>query len=101
MRLYGQKMEYRKSFYVAMKATWCQVNGEPREIFKQPKTDNGTKNSLKGLIAVQGDGNKYIAVDQVSKEIEEGGYLQTVYENGKLIKDWTLKEIRRNVNETL
>lgn len=91
----------RDSLGFAMKATWCQVNDEPREIFKQPKTDNGTKNSLKGLIAVQGDGNKYIAVDQVSKEVEEGGYLQTVYENGKLIKDWTLKEIRRNVNETL
>lgn len=91
----------KDSLGFAMKATWCQVNGEPREIFKQPKTDNGTKNSLKGLIAVQGDGNKYIAVDQVSKEVEEGGYLQIVYENGKLIKDWTLKEIRRNVNETL
>lgn len=84
-----------------MKATWCQVNGEEREIFKQPKTDNGTKNSLKGLISVQSDGDKYVAIDQVSKELENSGYLQTVFENGKLIKDWTLKEIRENVNRSI
>lgn len=98
---YTYQYKSRDSLGFAMKATWCQVNGEGREIFKQPKTDNGTKNSLKGLISVQGDGDKYVAVDQVSKEVEEGGYLQTVYEDGVLTKNWTLAEIRRNVNETI
>lgn len=92
----------RDSLGFAMKATWCQVNGEPREIFKQPKTDNGTKNSLKGLICVAPtpDGS-YEAIDQCPKSQEELGELKTVFEDGALVKDWTLEEIRRNVNETL
>ena len=97
----------RDSLGFAMKATWCQVNGEPREIFKQPKTDNGTKNSLKGLIKVIKFEAKFPklvylgAVDQVSKEEEETGELKTVFENGVLVKDWTLEEIRNNVNGSL
>lgn len=92
----------RDSLGFAMKATWCQVNGESREIFKQPKTDNGTKNSLKGLICVAPTPNgKYEAIDQVPKSQEELGELKTVFENGVLIKDWTLEEIRRNVNASI
>lgn len=92
----------RDSLGFAMKATWCQVNGEGREIFKDPKTDNGTKKSLKGLICVRIDENgRYYAIDQVAPEEEATGELMTVFEDGKLVKDWTLAEIRENVNKTL
>lgn len=47
---YTYQYKSRDSPGFAMKATWCQVNGEGREIFKDPKTDDGTKKSLKGLI---------------------------------------------------
>lgn len=92
----------RDSLGFAMKATWCQVNGEGREIFKDPKTDNGVKKSLKGLICIKKDqmGNFY-AIDQVSAEVEATGELQTVFEDGKLLKDWSLSEIRDNVNNTI
>lgn len=92
----------RDSLGFAMKATWCQVNGEPREIFKDPKTDSGTKKSLKGLICVKMDENgKCYAVDQVSIDEEKTGELQTVFKNGKLVKDWNLSEIRSNLNQTI
>ena len=91
----------RDSLGFAMKATWCQVNGEEREIFKDPKTDSGTKKSLKGLICVQGEPNKYVAIDQVSKDMESSSYLQTVFEDGELITDWSLSEIRENVNNSI
>ena len=92
----------RDSLGFAMKATWCQVNGEGREIFKDPKTDNGVKKSLKGLICVEKDANgQFIAVDQVSADKENTGELKTVFEDGKLLKEWTLSEIRNNVNNTL
>ena len=92
----------RDSLGFAMKATWCQINGEAKEIFKSPKTDNGTKKSLKGLIKVTCDSNGYMfAQDQVTPEEEKTGLLQTVFEDGKLVKDWTLQEIRDNVNKTL
>lgn len=98
---YTYQYKSRDSLGFAMKATWCQVNGEGREIFKDPKTDDGTKKSLKGLICVQGDGDKYVAEDQVSKEQEEKGYLQTVFEDGKLVKEWTLSEIRSAVDRSI
>ena len=84
-----------------MKATWCQINGEPKEIFKQPKTDNGMKNSLKGLITVDKVDGKFVAFDQVSKEREDTGCLTTIFENGKLLKDYTLQEIRNRIYESL
>lgn len=56
---------------------------------------------MKGLICVQGDGDKYVAEDQVTKEQEEKGYLQTVFEDGKLVKEWTLSEIRANVDNSI
>ena len=91
-----------KSFYVAIKATACVINGELKEIFKHPKTDDGTKNSLKGLIAVYQDANGiYYAKDQVTPEVENGGCLETVFEDGILKKEYTLKEIRQRVNEGL
>ena len=56
---------------------------------------------MKGLICVQDDGNKYVAVDQVTKEQEKKGYLQTVFEDGKLVKEWTLSEIRSAVDKSI
>lgn len=44
---YTYQYKSRDSLGFAMKATWCQVNGEGREIFKDPKTDGGVKKSLK------------------------------------------------------
>lgn len=86
-----------------MKATWCQINGEPKEIFKQPKTDNGMKNSLKGLILVKKDGNTLYAQDCVSVEEynNSDSELKTVFKDGKLLKTFTLTEIRNNINSTL
>ena len=95
---YTYQYRTRDSLGFAMKATWCQVNGEPREIFKSPKTDSGMKKSLKGLIRVDKDENGiYYATDCVSKEEEQGGCLETVFEDGKLIKETSLKEIRERL----
>jgi nicotinamide phosphoribosyltransferase len=77
------------------------INDKPTEIFKQPKTDDGTKNSLKGLIRVELVNGKYVPIDQVTPDFEQGGCLQTVFENGKLIKEFTLDEIRTNIKHSL
>lgn len=97
---YTYQYKTRDSLGFAMKATWCQINGEGKEIFKQPKTDDGTKNSLKGLIMVEKDekGN-YIAHDRVSREKEKEGCLETVFENGKMKKTFTFEEIRNNLKK--
>lgn len=95
---YTYQYRTRDSLGFAMKATWCQVNGEPREIFKSPKTDSGMKKSLKGLIRVDKNENGvYYATDCVSKEQEQGGCLETVFEDGKLLKETSIQEIRERL----
>lgn len=95
---YTYQYRTRDSLGFAMKATWCQINGEPKEIFKSPKTDSGMKKSLKGLIRVDKDENGiYCATDCVSKAQEEGGCLEVVFENGELKRKVSLKEIRERL----
>lgn len=99
---YTYQYKSRDSLGFAMKATWCQINGEGKDIFKNPKTDDGVKKSLKGLIRVEEDVfGEYEAFDQVTPEAEKGGELKTVFKNGILLKDWTLSEIRENIQKTI
>lgn len=64
---YTYQYNTRDTFGFAMKATYGEVNGVGREIFKDPKTDSGMKKSAKGLIAVYKDENgKYFMKDQAT-----------------------------------
>lgn len=96
---YTYNYRTRDSLGFAMKATWCQINGESKEIFKHPKTDSGMKNSLKGLIQVLKDENgKYYAKDCVTLAEEEESELEEVFKDGVLIRDTSLKEIRERLS---
>ena len=69
------------------------------EIQKDPITDDGTKKSLKGLIQVfmNETTGELEARDGVTWEEEEDSYLETVFEDGKLLKDYTLEDIRERL----
>lgn len=85
----------RDSLGFAMKATSVTVNGVERAIFKDPKTDDGTKKSAKGRVAVVNRGNGIEVVDELnSQSVVSDDLLQVVFENGKLIKETSLSEIR-------
>lgn len=85
----------RDTFGFAMKATYGEVNGVGREIFKDPITDDGTKKSKKGLLKVVQDESGTLTVfDQQTKENEMKGELQTVFLDGSLIINQTLDQIR-------
>ena len=82
-----------------MKATWGQVNGVVKDIFKNPKTDSGFKKSAKGLLMVYADAKGILRLkDQCSKEEEQMGLLEVVFENGRLVKETSLSEIRGKIN---
>lgn len=99
----------RDTFGIAMKATAAVVGDEFRELFKDPITDDGTKKSAKGYLLVEkieetemnskGElevvGYSTRLTDQVSWEEQEKGLLQIVFEDGKLVKDTSLAEIRQ------
>ena len=91
----------RDSLGFAVKATACKINGELKEIFKQPKTDDGTKNSLKGLIAIYEENGTYVAKDCVSEAEEMAGALEPVFVNGSLMKDYSLSEIRERIDASI
>lgn len=88
----------RDTFGFAMKATYVEVNGEGREIFKDPITDDGTKKSATGLLHVtKSNENGYMLVDKVTWDNEKNGELQTIYKDGKFYNETTLEKIRENL----
>jgi nicotinamide phosphoribosyltransferase len=91
----------RDTYGFAMKATYGEVNGEARNIFKDPKTDDGTKKSAKGLMQVAEVGGTLVMKDQCSWEEEKQGLLKTVFENGKIVNEQSLSEIRARINKQL
>ncbi|WP_089603695.1 nicotinate phosphoribosyltransferase [Acinetobacter piscicola] len=91
----------RDTFGFAVKATWGQVNGIPRELFKDPITDSGVKKSAKGLLRVEQSEDGFVLFDQQSAEQEQQGELKVVFENGHLITKCTLNEIRAKIDAYL
>jgi nicotinamide phosphoribosyltransferase len=63
-----------------MKCSYAEINGEGRDVFKYPVTDKG-KISKKGII------NNFS--------------LETVFLNGKIVKEYSLDEIRENASRGL
>jgi nicotinamide phosphoribosyltransferase len=93
---------------VADDGSKCKSWVEPREIFKDPITDDGTKRSKKGLLCVVPDGKEpeevnptLVVVDQCTWEQEKMGLLTTVFLNGKLVKETTLTEIRERLSQQI
>ena len=88
----------RDTFGFAMKATYVEVNGEGREIFKDPITDDGTKKSATGLLSVVYDeNNEYWLIDRVDWATTNDGCLQEIYYNGDFRNTTTLDEIRNRL----
>ena len=96
---YTYQMNTRDTFGFAAKGSWFEVeeNGTKvgYDIYKDPITDDGTKKSLKGLICVTEDQE---VLTQCTPEQEEGGILQTIYEDGKFYNQTTLTEVRSKLN---
>ena len=86
----------RDSLGFAMKATYRETMGEDVAIFKDPKTDSGTKKSARGLLCVHKSplSGDYILIDGVTSEAERKGELKTVYLDGKILVDDSFEVIR-------
>lgn len=90
----------RDTFGFAMKATWGEVNGEGRMIFKEPKTDSGLKRSARGLLRVERDAQGELALfDEQTAEQEQRGALTTRFLDGKLYRREHLEQIRARLAE--
>jgi nicotinamide phosphoribosyltransferase len=105
----------RDTMGFAMKATYGELLDEiedgpgqydyvktGREIFKDPKTDDGTKKSARGLLSVvQNEEGELVLRDRCTWEEEKQGLLETVFLDGELVRTSTLAEIRTRINNQL
>lgn len=95
---YTFQYQTRDTLGFAMKATYVEVDGEKRAIFKDPVTDNGSKKSARGLLCVvEGEDCRPTLVQDVTEEEEKTGLLRTVFLNGQLVVDDTLAQIRERL----
>lgn len=84
--------------YPAGSRVIAEVNGKCYPVFKNPK-EGGFKKSQKGLCYVyEEDGVLKYKDEYTSENIPDGNLLETVFKDGKLIKDYTLNEIRQRLN---
>ena len=88
----------RDTFKMAMKATWVQINGEGRDIQKDPVTDDGTKKSATGRLAVRRtmDGHPYL-IEHADPDQEADQELRLVYDNGKLLRQSSFADVRETL----
>ena len=88
----------RDTFGFAMKATAGVVDGELREIFKDPITDDGTKRSARGLLAVfETEDGSFELEQQTTWERVRNCAFERLFIDGKLDRDETLADIRARV----
>ena len=72
----------RDTYGFAMKATYAEINGEAKELFKDPITTGSViKKSAKGLLKVILEEGQYKLIDQITPEEERKGELKTVFKN--------------------
>lgn len=96
----------RDSLGMAIKATYCRLNigGTivSKNIFKDPITDTSGKKSARGLLQVYKDEHRKLKLkEECTVEEYEQGELIPIFENGKLLYETSLAEIRQRLNETL
>lgn len=89
----------RDTFSSCIKATYCEIDGKPVPIFKNPK-DGGFKKSQKGCCIVTQTADGFTFKDGYTWEEAscEGNALQTVFKDGKTVREQTLQEIRNILN---
>ena len=90
----------RDTFGIAVKATYAEdKDGNPINIFKQPKAISWKK-SQKGCCIVALDGMSYTdehTWDDVCITFAGNNLLEVVFMNGKMVKEYTLAEVRKNM----
>lgn len=100
---YTYQYNTRDTLGFAMKATNATINGVDVALWKDPKTDDGTKKSAKGLLAVHkvakstDEPGEFVLMNNVNRKAAGEGQLTTLFKDGSFYKHETLEEIRNRL----
>jgi nicotinamide phosphoribosyltransferase len=82
-----------------MKANHDEVNNEGRAIFKTSITDDVSKKSAKGLLAIEKQNGIYILIDEITWEEEKKDESKELFRHGKLLVNCTFSQVNKNLKE--
>lgn len=94
---YTYQYNTRDTFGHALKSTYAIKDGKEVFLYKDPITDDGIKKSQKGKVAVVEDNGELRLVDELNQNDYDNlhaNLLETIYEDGKLIKEVSLGNVR-------
>jgi nicotinamide phosphoribosyltransferase len=98
---YTYQYNTRDTFGFALKSTACVINGREKHIFKNPKTDDGTKKSQRGKVIVYRDGEGKVTFKDgfpLGTELNSD-LLKPIFENGKMFNEVSFSEVRNRLKE--
>ncbi len=103
---FSYQYQTRDSFGFAMKATHVVIDGEERNIQKDPATDtNKGKKSATGRLVVTNTDEGLKLIDgltiQGQKNLEPSDQLEDVFIDGELVRDEALDEIRERIQSLI
>lgn len=82
----------------AMKASAICINGQWRDVYKDPITDQG-KRSKKGRLALIKENGEFKTVPANTITAQQN-HLHTVYQNGAVVQEYTLAQVRAIAAQT-
>lgn len=95
---YTYQYNTRDTFGSAIKATWVQINGVEKAIWKDPKTDNGLKKSAKGRLVVEKAAGELYLVDNLTNDeqlrIATSDQMRTVWRDGEFFQHQSFADVR-------
>lgn len=98
---YTYQYNTRDTFGFALKSTACVIDGVEKQIFKDPKTDDGIKKSQRGKVHVFMLDGKITYRDGLSLS-DETHYdlLEPIFKDGALLKDDKFSDIRLRLSKS-
>lgn len=88
----------RDTHRFAMKCSAAIINGELIDIYKNPITDRG-KVSKKGILDLIYENGEFKTINIEKDKPHKNSVMKTVFENGKILKEYTFDEVRNNENK--
>lgn len=98
---YTYQYNTRDTFGFALKSTACVIGGKEKQIFKDPKTDDGIKKSQKGKVHVyKNSAGKIVFSDGHSLASDlSTDLLRPIFKNGIQYNEQTFNEIRERLKK--